>query len=436
MKKRPVIVIGAGAAGLAAAEKLSDEFEVTVLEALDRVGGRIRTIKDAQATTVIEAGSEFIHGRLPITFDLVEKAGATIETVEGKMYRVTDCDWAEQTEMIEGWEQLLEKMDTSPEDITLDAFLESCYSTSEYESLRRHAREYAAGFDLADPTKASIKSLYAEWTAESDEQYRIKGGYQTIIDHLKEQCLQKDCKILTNKKVTRVNWRRNHVSVQTADGDIYSAAKVIITLPAGIMKKTAAKAAISISPALDHYIEAYRKIGYGSVMKIILRFYEPFWKEKKELGFIFSEEIIPTWWTQLPDNSPVLTGWLGGPAAVQWSGIDDETILGHALNSLSNIFNIKSAELKDRLLEHHIFNWHTIETACGAYSYETPLSSAAREILTQPVENTIYFAGEALYNGPYPGTVEAALNSGMSVAEKINSENVFQDTRREMIDVS
>jgi monoamine oxidase len=330
--------------------------------------------------------------------------------------------------MVEGWSELLDKMGAAPEDITLDAFLESEYPGAEYEGLRRHARSYAAGFDLADPVYASIRSLYREWTNEGGEQYRIKEGYKSIIDHLYQQCISKNCQVLTGKKAVHVNWQKDEVSVKTADGETFIASKLIITIPAGIMKKTAAKAAINITPALDQYIDAYRKIGYGSVLKIILRFYEPFWKEKESVGFIISEEIIPTWWTQLPDESPVLTGWLGGPAAVQWSGIDSKTILNHAINSLAAIFKMTAADIRNRLLEHYIFNWHNVETACGAYSYDTPLSAGARTKLNTPVEDTIYFAGEALYEGRYPGTVEAALTTGIEVAKKIRKENILSES--------
>jgi monoamine oxidase len=226
------------------------------------------------------------------------------------------------------------------------------------------------------------------------------------------------------KTVKQVDWQRNEVTVYTTDNERYQANKLLITLPAGLLQKKMDARSINITPALDRYDAAWQKIGYGSALKIILCFKEAFWKtEKENIGFIFSEEAIPTWWTQLPSEAPMLTGWLGGPAAVQWDLMDDETVLEHALVSLTHIFRKEAGEIAGLLVEHHIFRWHAFEAAVGAYSFETPLSADAKKILTTPIEDTIYFAGEALYTGAYQGTVEASLNSAVEVAKKMIAAN-------------
>jgi monoamine oxidase len=160
-------------------------------------------------------------------------------------------------------------------------------------------------------------------------------------------------------------------------------------------------------------MNAARHIGYGSVIKILLEFAAPFWEE--DTGFIFSKEKVPVWWTQFPNKTPVLTGWLGGPPADHFKQVSKEEILKIALDSLSGLIQ---KELPP-LVSSHIYNWADNPQTLGAYSYDTPMSDNARKVLNTPVADTIYFAGEALYEGKHPGTVEAALISGKNVAQMI-----------------
>lgn len=421
--KDKIIIIGAGAAGLMAANELADNYDITILEAQDRLGGRIHTIRENIAGVPAEGGAEFVHGDLPITFDLAEKAGATIEEVDGNVYSVNNCEWKVQEDMIEGWDELLQRMNSIPDDLTLDAFLETYYTAPQYEALRRRTRAYAAGFDLADPVKVSVKALYKEWSAE-DRNYRIKEGYLSIIQYLQQQLESKGTTILLHKKVKQIDWQKNETTVYTIDGETYQASKVICTIPAGVLQTAFSSHSINITPPLDTYDEAWQKIGYGSVLKILVRFQNAFWKDQQDdIGFILSEEAIPTWWTQSPATTPLLTGWLGGPAATQWCDMEDEQIMEQAIASLAHIFRMPAEDIRSSIIEQHIFKWSNIETANGAYSYETPLTAEARQVLNKPVEDTLYFAGEALYTRASQGTVEAALDSGKQVAQKILSNN-------------
>ena len=152
----------------------------------------------------------------------------------------------------------------------------------------------------------------------------------------------------------------------------------------------------------------------------MLEFKEAFWeKKKKGLGFLFTSEIIPTWWTQSPSSYPLLTGWAGGPQAWALENKDDRTILDLALRSLSNVFQEKTEALKQMLQTSAVANWKNDLYSNGAYSYNLVESVQAKKLLNMPAGETIFFAGEALYEGPSPGTVEAALVSAKNVVEKI-----------------
>jgi len=139
------------------------------------------------------------------------------------------------------------------------------------------------------------------------------------------------------------------------------------------------------------------------------------------LGFLFSGAEIPTWWTQAPEESTVLTGWLAGRAARKCTGLSDRQLLSVALNALSILFSIDADSLKAELAEVHIVNWSADPYTMGAYAYATVGSASALALLSKPVAGRVWFAGEYLYTGAAMGTVEAALVSGSNVASALLS---------------
>ena len=231
--------------------------------------------------------------------------------------------------------------------------------------------------------------------------------------------------------VKDVHWLSGKVKVIIEGGKAYEAAQVVIALPVGVLqaKKDAKGTGCFSSSNFLPYIKAINAIGFGAIIKVLLEFKEPFWEDKlteklagkslKSMGFVISDEEIPTWWTQVPQHSPVLTGWLGGPAAAAKKDIPDEEILQQSLSSLSNIFKRDVGELKNKLVTYYIMNWTNEPFTRGSYVYDTVESASARKKLNNPIENTLFFAGEYLYEGPIMGTVEAALSSGEEVAKNM-----------------
>lgn len=411
--KKSLIIIGAGAAGLMAASKLSPQYEVTILEAQPQVGGRIHSIQVGDI--VIEAGAEFVHGNLPVTLGLLDKAGIPYVKVEGNMYRRVKGQLAIVEDMVEGWDGLLKKMGAVQEDITLDQLLDTHYVGSAYALLREHAKKYAAGFDLADSKTVSVRSLYKEWSAEEVDNYRIPGGYSRLMDYLLQECQKAGATIVTGSIVKKVHWQKDSVEVTLADGTTYKANQLLVTVPVIVFQQPGSSAAIGFQPPLHFDHLTAEEIGFGHVIKVVLQFKKNCWPE--DAGFIFSDELFPTWWTQLPSKSTLLTGWAGGPHIAELSAEPDVAILEKALTSLSLILDKTVPQLKELLTESHIFNWQQNEFALGGYSFAKPGTAAARRLINTPMEDTIFFAGEGYYEGDHPGTVEAALQSGIAAAE-------------------
>lgn len=408
MKKPQVIIIGGGAAGLYAASELSPTCAVTLLESRQQLGGRIRSFALDSNDGVIEAGAEFVHGHLPITGRLAQEAGAHVVPLEGKMFRREGKEWKEQDEMIEGWEGLLKKMKQETADMTMQEFMRKHYNGDQHDNLRRHIKLFVQGFDLADPEKVSMQSLYEEWSHDTVQQ-RIADGYGALIDYLERKAQTNGCNILKGDAVRQVDWQPGDVTVYTAAGNKYSAEQLLITVPIGVLRDVGGPSAMNVTPPIDEYIEAARNIGYGTVVKAVFSFSERFWQE--DLGFVFSDEMIPTWWTQYPTRNNILTGWAGGPVAERISAHSEQEINEIALHAVARTFGITVEEIRSKVKQSWVFNWTREPDANGAYSYSTLQSREARKVLQTPLGNTVFFAGEALYEGVHPGTVEAAFES-------------------------
>jgi monoamine oxidase len=275
---------------------------------------------------------------------------------------------------------------------------------------------FANGFDLADTSRASVLALREEWMGEEDEQYRIPAGFDQLINFLEKECLKSGCAIYTASPVTEIWWKKNDLKIITSS-KTHHATRVVITVSLGQLQSGRS---IIFEPAIDNYFEATNKIGFGTVIKVMLEFKEAFWeKKKKRIGFLFTNEIIPTWWTQSPSSYPLLTGWAGGPRAWPLENKADEAILDLALRSLSNVFKKTTDELRQLLIASTVADWKKDPYSKGAYSYDTVESIQAKKLINSPIERTIYFAGEAFYEGPSFGTVEAALVSAKNVVDKI-----------------
>jgi len=414
--KPSIVIVGAGAAGLMAALELSDQYDITVLEMHDQPGGRIRTVDKKHFSRPVEEGAEFVHGKLPVTLELLQQAGLNYTAIEGAFYRVADGHWTQEEEMIEGWDELLGRMSEAPADMTLTAFLDQYYGEAKHRSFRKQVIRYANGFDLADENLASARALYDEWKNEQETNFRVDGGYGRLIRYMEQQCRERGCRFIYQQTVSRVEWTEGRVEVFTNENNAFIAQKILITQPVALLGNTASKAFIHFDPEPAEHLSAAQNIGMGSVIKVQLSFSQAFWQDHRpDTGFIISDEAVPTWWTQLPDDAAMLTGWLGGPPAAKWANADTASIVDMGIRSLAAIFNTDEKMIRSLLLGSHVVAWES------AYTYPTPQSSAARTLLRSPLKHTLYFCGEALYEGKSPGTVEAALVSARQMAAVIRS---------------
>lgn len=397
-----VIVIGAGAAGLAAAAELARAGRsVLIVEARDRIGGRCHTRRLPGIPAPVELGAEFIHGRPEATFSLMHKAG--VAAVDSTRTQLIALDGKLRSVNMFAQAQRVARRAPKGRDLSFRAFL----ARQRLPKLTRTlATMMVQGFDAADPGRASAREIVAEWSELSSSQPRPLGGYGPLLEFL-----ARETKVQLQTAVREVRWKRSSVELRgTFRGEPWSAwaPRAVITLPLGVLQSNS----VRFTPRLDKPLD---KLESGPVIRVAMAFRNAFW-EKAHPGVAFFHSPnapFPTFWTPLPMHAPLLTAWAGGPKAARLAGCSEKKLLAQALASVHSV--LKNDEQPRAFLIH---DWQADPYARGGYSYVRVGGTGAREELAAPLEETLYFAGEAT-DVEQSGTVGGALASGMRAAREI-----------------
>ena len=431
-----VIIIGAGAAGLAAARDLSRAgLSVTVLEARSRVGGRIFTKHDPDSTLPIELGAEFIHGKSKEIFSIIEQAHLEVEEVTGRHWFVDQGKLSGSREFWSAVERILAKMRDDIKDCSFEDFLRSLPDDEYSPRAKELAKRFVEGFHAAKSERIGIHGLTAFEDAshpiDGDHAFRLRNGYDSITSWLQHQTEISGGKIELDATVRALKWQRNGVEARLAAGEFHTAASALITVPLSVLQlESTEEPSINFDPQLpDWKLRAIQGIDMGTALRVALQFTDRFWEKLtpagiderglKNLGFIHYADVpLPTWWTTLPEHEAILVGWAGGPDAERLSSATDDEILTKAIQSLSQIFSVNESELRIRIKRSYFHNWEKDEYARGGYSY-LPVNGIEHQLnLAKPVNDTLFFAGEATSAGNV-GTVHGAIQSGQRAAREI-----------------
>ena len=285
------------------------------------------------------------------------------------------------------------------------------FLAKQYDKLRRQAFEMAQGLDLADAERLSIMSIREEWLSE-ETQYRPIAGYAPLLEFIRNDAACENYKLLLNQEVLKVEWKPGGVKVHTAHQQ-YHADALITTISLGSHFKNS----ISFEPAIPNFFKDFSNIGFGQVIKMAFEFDTAFWNEKYPgLGFLFTEGGI-TFWSQLSQKRPILTGWIGDGYIQKYDTLNDVELEHAALAKLSEVFI--ETDVAGTLKASAVFRHTKKAVAGGGYSWLTTESKPAIRRINKGIENTLWFAGEALHPGAEVGTVEAALQSGKYVAREV-----------------
>ncbi|MBV8538621.1 MAG: FAD-dependent oxidoreductase, partial [Alphaproteobacteria bacterium] len=212
-----VIVVGAGAAGLMAGRTLARAgVRATVLEARERLGGRIWALPEPEFGYRAEGGPEFVHGPAPVTRRLAREAGLGWYPRHGARWAVRGGVWATTTWDPPHAERFRAALEALTDDLPVSAFLATYFAGDEYAELRRSVARMTEGYDAADVTRASTFAVRAEWIGrDSPSEGRLKDGYCALIDYLAQDCRAHGGEIRMGAEVVAIQSRAGRVVVRT-----------------------------------------------------------------------------------------------------------------------------------------------------------------------------------------------------------------------------
>ena len=421
-----VLILGAGVAGLAAAAEIASAGKrVALLEARDRIGGRIFTLHPEEAGFPVELGAEFVHGRPPELLRLLQEAHIELQDISGTDACFRDgtlsaCPEHESFALLDE----LAGFARREGDMSFEQFLARRQPGVEAAT---QARSYVEGFNAADARRIGIAALarqqQAEEEIEGDRSSRPLTGYDALPRHLARQAEQAGASILLRSPVASLQWKRGAVTVRTASGEAFSAPKTIITLPVGVLRARS----VVFDPEPPGILAAADRMEAGSVRRLALLFRSAFWKQKMpskahSIRFLFAPGLMPpTYWAQHPRDVPMLVAWLGGPHADAVS--DPSRLPAQALRSLEQIFSLQPHSLAAELRNSYLHDWNRDPWTLGAYSYAPVGAADCSAQMAEPVEHTLFFAGEHTDTTGHWGTVHGALRSGLRAAQQVLSSS-------------
>jgi len=429
MDAADVLVLGAGIAGLAAAERLAAAGRrVLVLEARDRIGGRIHTVDDPGLHHRVELGAEFVHGRPAELVELIHRFGLGLEPLAEhrrgtpRPHSTSDDPRGLLQQILDGGGAPL------PDRPVADLLRErgAGLGPGALDPVRR----YLEGFHAADLTRLGSRALAENEAAEDEDgaqPHRVREGYGALVSRLAEGLDPALAEIRLGMAATAVRWRPGAVRVvlRAGAGQVaeVTAPRALVTLPLAALKRLPHEpGAVRIDPLPSGWTEALGALHMGAAHRLVLGFDARWWARDGEEGpaFVFgSAQPIPVWWTALPSRAPLLTGWTGGPRAMALAGRGEAAMVSAALDSLASIFGRDPSELRSRMRLAHFHDWVADPLAGGAYSYGGVGAIEARAALVRPVANTLFLAGEAVAQRGRNATVHGALASGREAAAAV-----------------
>lgn len=405
-----VVVVGAGIAGLTAAYFLRAQgIEVELVEASPQAGGRIRSNRSF-ADFPIELGAEWVHGEESDFFRWLEQSGAQFyeDTSEEKVWFEGRLQKPQDDRRLRQWGYAMDELeDMNVDDISLWQWAVDENFGPEMRDLVNHtANELGTSADrLGVRAYGQVARLW--WAGEID--FKFDSSFYDIINALLIKPLADittlDCPI------TDIRYEQAKIFLKTDDHRFFTADKVLVTVPLTILQA----GLIQFQPQLPiSKLKAIANIGMDPGMKVFLKFKERFWADSI-VGTHWSPSYLDAKYGKTAQDE-VLEAFIMGDHATLLGELSDQELVELLLAELDQIYHGRAA---DNYLDYFIQDWGKTPYIRGAYSYSSIGIGNSREVLAYPIDNKLFFAGEACNLIGHHQTVHGAFESGYEQALRI-----------------
>jgi monoamine oxidase len=402
-------------AGVTAARELAQAgLDVTVVEGGDRVGGRLRTIRDFGPHPV-EAGAEFIHGDGAATWPDVRAAG--LRTRPCPLIRDTmlslggPAQWLPITLLHPGsWHAatiLRSIARIAPPDVSAREFLERRRDQGRARllsemTLTAHLPGSIDEIGMLGLVSDGVHRL------ETGLNHRVAEGYDRLSGFV-----ARDLDIRFGFVVETVRREPDGVGLRSIDGEELWARAAICTLPVGVL----AAGSVRFDPELPTAkVSALRDLQAGPVLKILLRFSERFWPRRLAILACGAGPMTLYWPVayRTDIDNPTLIAYATGPRAAALADVGEDGAAAIAAADLGRLF--PKVDVGRFMVSYRQIDWAADPLARGGYSFVRVGGAGARGLLAAADTGALLWAGAATESSPIAETVEAAYLSGLRAA--------------------
>lgn len=396
-----VVVIGAGAAGIAAARRLTGAVSVRVLEARNRIGGRAWTLR--RDGLPLDLGCGWLHSA-------DENEWASIARTLGLAIDETPPPWsrrahqlnfsaADQRDFADAWDRFDDRVAAAAQEPRDRAAAECLEPGGRWNALLDALSTYINGVELE---RLSVQD-FARYR-NTGVNWRVEVGYGALM-----QASAAGLDIALDCPVTLIDHSGADVRVETPRGAL-AARTVIITVPTNLI----AAGALRFDPALPEKGEAAAALPLGLADKVFLRVAEPERLPVQTRLFGATERVKTGSYHLRPFGAPIIEGYFGGAFARELEEAGEEALFQFAIEQIAALLG---SDMRKRLTPTALSRWHRDPYARGSYSYATIGHSDRRAVLAAPVDDRLFFAGEACSIHDY-STAHGAYRTGLRAAEE------------------
>lgn len=402
LSERDVIVIGAGAAGLACGRRLGEAgLDVVIVEARDRIGGRAHTIVPPGLGHPIDRGCGWLHSgdRNPFTA-IAETLGFTVDRRTAAWDR-EDGEATDEAEAFgEAWEAFFGRVEAAAKAGRDGPAADHLTPGGRFNAQLDAISTYSNGVPLSELSVVD----YGRY-ADSGVNWRVREGYGALIAaHGAGVPIELDCAVLA------VDHGGARVRVETAKGALLASA-VVVTVPTSLL----AAEAIRFTPALPDKTEAASAVPLGLADKLVLALDRPDMvlaeshvmgrRDRRDTGSYYLR----------PYGLPMIEGYFGGPFAAELERGGEAAFAAVAIEELATHFG---PEIRRHLRPVSATAWGLDPHARGSYSAARPGFADRRAVLARPVDGRLFFAGEATHPTDF-STAHGAHRSGLRAAGEV-----------------